>query len=487
MLPVGFGDPSADGTKQEFPRFSLGHAALQPIAALLDGVIIVLAGAVATLVYQNFLGSSGKILDADFLGVALLAAVLFIVLSHLTGGYEPKTRADRRASVIAAVKMWGLTLAFMALCAFLFKVSAWYSRTTMVFFAVSGATAIVIVRALWPRLVRQAMENNLVFITNVLVLRVGGDAAQRNLVDGTRLHELHDSGLRPVGWRIVSTDPQDDRLDSVIAFVDQQFKLGKLNEIVLLAGHTSLPHLDAVVERLRVLPVPVRFILDSVTRNVIDRPLKRVGSLILAEYQRAPFSITERFLKRGLDIVIALVGMILLSPIFLLAALAVKLDSPGPVLFRQSRRGFGGKTFLILKLRSMRVEDNGAVVVQAKRDDARITRVGRWLRRLSIDELPQLWNVFTGEMSIVGPRPHAVAHDDYYSRLIEEYAFRHHAKPGITGWAQVKGLRGETPHVENMKARVEKDIWYIDNWSIWLDIMIIIRTGMVVLGQRTAY
>ena len=487
MLPVGFGTPSAEGGRQDVSRFSLGHGALQPIAALLDAMAITVAGGVATLIYQRLVASGEKALHVDFLGVALVAAALFVMLSHLAGGYDPKTRASSRASILSALKLWGFTLACLALCGFLFKVSSDFSRATMLIYAGSGAVSISAMRAFWPRLVRGAMANNLVFVTNVLVVRIVDAAESRAVDDGARLRELRDSGLRPMAWRAISHDPLDDRIDSVIDFVDAEFRLGKLSEIVLLADHKVLPYLDAIVERLRVVPVPVRLILDPVTRKVMSRPLKKVGSLVLAEYQRAPFSLSERCLKRGIDLVVSLIGMILLSPVFLLVALAVKLDSPGPVLFRQSRRGFGGKTFLILKFRSMTVADNGAVVIQATRDDARITRVGRWLRRLSIDELPQLWNVFEGKMSIVGPRPHAIAHDDYYSRLIEEYAFRHHAKPGITGWAQVKGLRGETPLVENMKARVEKDIWYIDNWSIWLDIMIIIRTASVVFGHKMAY
>lgn len=489
MLPVGIGEHSTGGARQGGSRFSLGYGALQPVAALADALAILIVGGCATLIYHQLVGSGKRLLDVNFLGVVLMTAVLFIMLSYMTGGYEPKTRPDRRASIVSAMKIWALTLGFMVLCAFLFKVSAHYSRATMIFHAAFGAVAIAFVRAVWPRLVRQAMKNNFAFTTNVLVVRIGEDhdPESGNAADRARMRELRDGGLRPVGWRVVSTERLDARIDEVITFVDERFRLGQLNEVVLLAGHDALQHLDAVVERLRVVPVPVRFVLDPVTRKVMTRPLKKVGSLILAEYQRAPLSITERFIKRSLDITVSLSGLILLSPLFLIAALAVKLDSPGPVLFKQSRRGFGGKAFLILKLRSMRVQDAGAVVVQAKRDDARVTRVGRLLRRLSIDELPQLLNVLAGDMSIVGPRPHAVAHDDYYSQLIEDYAFRHHAKPGITGWAQVKGLRGETPHVENMKARIEKDIWYIDNWSIWLDLMIIVRTGVVVLGQRTAY
>lgn len=487
MLPVGVGEHSAEGIGRRISRFSLGYGALQPAAAIADALAIMMVGGCATWIYQAFVASGRKLLDVSFLSVALMTAVLFIMLSYLTGDYEPKTRPDRRGSVISAMKNWALTLAFMVLCAFLFKISAQYSRATILLHAAGGAVAITFIRVLWPHLVRQAMESNVVFTTNVLVVRIGEDPDAAKATDLARLRELRNSGLRPVGSRVMSIGPSDGRLDELIAIVDECFRLGHLNEVILLAGHDALSHLEAVVERLRVVPVPVRFVVDPVTHKVLTRPLKKVGSLILAECQRAPLSITERFLKRSLDIAVSMTGLILLSPLFLIAALAVRLDSPGPVLFKQARRGFGGKPFLILKLRSMAVQDDGGVVVQAKRGDARVTRVGRLLRRTSIDELPQLWNVLAGHMSIVGPRPHAVAHDDYYSQLIEDYAFRHHAKPGITGWAQVKGLRGETPHVENMKARIEKDIWYIDNWSIWLDIMIIIRTGLVVLGQRTAY
>jgi lipopolysaccharide/colanic/teichoic acid biosynthesis glycosyltransferase len=146
-----------------------------------------------------------------------------------------------------------------------------------------------------------------------------------------------------------------------------------------------------------------------------------------------------------------------------MVALAVRLDSRGPILFRQNRNGFNGRPFRIYKFRSMTVMEDGAVVTQAKRDDARVTRVGRFLRRSSLDELPQLLNVLKGDMSLVGPRPHALAHDDHYSGLLAEYAFRHHVKPGITGWAQVNGFRGETPTIDLMKRRIDLDLQYIAN------------------------
>lgn len=205
------------------------------------------------------------------------------------------------------------------------------------------------------------------------------------------------------------------------------------------------------------------------------------------QVQRTPLSLFDRALKRLLDFIVAGAALVMLSPLLAAVALLIKLDTPGPVIFKQNRRGFSGRQFRILKFRSMTVCENGDTIQQARRGDSRITRIGAFIRKTSIDELPQLWNVVRGEMSLVGPRPHALAHDDFYSELIASYASRHHVKPGLTGWAQVNGLRGETPEVSDMEARVTKDLWYIDNWSILLDIKIILRTVLCVLADRKAY
>jgi lipopolysaccharide/colanic/teichoic acid biosynthesis glycosyltransferase len=192
-------------------------------------------------------------------------------------------------------------------------------------------------------------------------------------------------------------------------------------------------------------------------------------------------------LKRVLDLVGASAGLIILSPVFLIVAAAVVIETPGLPIFSQRRTGFGGRPFVILKFRSMSVCEDGARVVQAVQDDHRITRVGRLIRRMSIDELPQLVNVLKGEMSLVGPRPHALAHDAYYGGKIPGYRHRFTAKPGVTGLAQVSGLRGRTETIESMIARVEKDREYIDSWSIWLDIKILFRTVLICLFHPSAY
>jgi putative colanic acid biosynthesis UDP-glucose lipid carrier transferase len=199
--------------------------------------------------------------------------------------------------------------------------------------------------------------------------------------------------------------------------------------------------------------------------------------------RRGRARVAYQMAKEMLDRSFALVALLALAPLLLLVALAIRLDSPGPVLYRQQRHGLNGRIFNVLKFRSMRIDrcDDGASgsVQQARRHDPRITRVGKWLRRTSLDELPQLLNVLAGEMSLVGPRPHAVAHNRFYAPLIENYWDRHAVKPGITGWAQVNGLRGETDTLDKMAARVACDLEYIQNWSLRLDLAILLRTLVV--------
>jgi len=228
--------------------------------------------------------------------------------------------------------------------------------------------------------------------------------------------------------------------------------------------------------------VPLGALAQLFQRSRLD-----IGDTIAIELQRAALSPAEQAVKRGVDILLSFALLVCLSPFLLAVAIAIKLDSPGPVLFRQVRHGFNGRPFRCYKFRSMTVMEDGDVVPQAQKRDARVTRVGYWLRRLSIDELPQLLNVFSGDMSLVGPRPHASAHDRYFTSVIEKYAFRHHVKSGITGWAQVRGARGETDTLDKMQRRVELDLWYINNWSIWLDFSIMIRTVFVVLWGENAH
>lgn len=191
--------------------------------------------------------------------------------------------------------------------------------------------------------------------------------------------------------------------------------------------------------------------------------------------------------KRGMDVAISAFLLILLFPVLVLISCAVLLESGSPVFFRQDRGGLGGRAFLIFKFRTMTVLENGPDLSQAVKGDPRVTRLGSFLRRTSLDELPQLWNVLRGDMSLVGPRPHALAHDQHYGLLIPRYALRQAMKPGITGLAQISGYRGETATIEAMTGRVEADIRYIETWSFWQDLAILVRTACIVFFDRSAY
>jgi exopolysaccharide biosynthesis polyprenyl glycosylphosphotransferase len=217
---------------------------------------------------------------------------------------------------------------------------------------------------------------------------------------------------------------------------------------------------------------------DFTVTKVVSRP-SLIGS--------AATRVRSSAFKRLIDLMLAGPALFFMLPFLLLVALAIKLDSRGPVLFWQTRRGLNGKPFKIIKFRTMTVLEDGSVIEQATRGDRRVTRLGRMLRRLSIDELPQLLNVLKGEMSLVGPRPHALAHDEYYGRYIEHYSIRHNVKPGITGWAQVNGSRGETPHLDDMRRRIELDIWYVRSWSVWLDLKIIVATALQIIKSPNAF
>ena len=235
------------------------------------------------------------------------------------------------------------------------------------------------------------------------------------------------------------------------------------------------------------LPLPVSLVPVGPISELFKLSSYRIGDTVTIALQQGPRTLSQRFVKRVFDIVFALAALTAFLPLFLIAAIAIKLDSPGPVLFRQNRRGFNGRAFQIFKFRTMSVQEDGEQVVAAKLNDNRVTRVGSWLRRTSIDELPQLLNVLQGSMSLVGPRPHALAHDNKFETLLDNYAYRHHVKPGLTGWAQVNGYRGEMRTIADTEQRVKHDLWYIDNWSASTDLKIMFMTVTEIMNGRNAY
>jgi putative colanic acid biosynthesis UDP-glucose lipid carrier transferase len=260
-----------------------------------------------------------------------------------------------------------------------------------------------------------------------------------------------------------------------------------VKDVFITLPLTSQPRIQSLLESLQNTTASIHFVPDIFGVSVIQGRLEDMGGVPVVGLMVAPFTGINGFIKRVSDIVLSTLILLMISPILVVLAIGVKMSSPGPIIFRQRRTGLDGEIIEVYKFRSMRAEDDGPVVKQATRDDPRITPFGAVIRKTSLDELPQFINVLQGRMSIVGPRPHAVAHNEQYRKLVKAYMARHKVKPGITGWAQVNGLRGETDTLDKMAARIEFDLEYLRNWTLGLDLLIIARTVKLVFLDRSAY
>lgn len=260
-----------------------------------------------------------------------------------------------------------------------------------------------------------------------------------------------------------------------------------IDSIYIALPMASQPRIMRLLDELRDTTASIYFVPDIFIADLIQARMDGVGQLPVLAVCETPFYGVNGMVKRLSDIVLSMVILLLVAPLMMVIAVAVKVSSPGPILFKQTRYGLDGKKFFVYKFRSMTVCEDGPSIVQAKVADSRLTPIGALLRKSSLDELPQFINVLQGRMSVVGPRPHAVAHNETYRKLIKGYMVRHKVKPGITGWAQVNGYRGETNTLDKMQKRIEFDLDYLRNWSLRLDLYIIFRTVFVVFGQKNAH
>jgi putative colanic acid biosynthesis UDP-glucose lipid carrier transferase len=291
----------------------------------------------------------------------------------------------------------------------------------------------------------------------------------------------------------------DDRTDDRHPPQLSHQMLGKMGDIVAYVREhgtkmifisqpiSAQPRIRKLIDELQDTTASVYFLPDVYIFDLMQARFDNVGGMPVIAICETPFMGINSMVKRASDIVVGSIILTLLAPLMLVIALAVKISSPGPVIFKQRRYGLYGEKIIVYKFRSMTVAEDGDTVVQARQNDQRVTPIGGFLRRTSLDELPQFINVLQGRMSIVGPRPHAVAHNEQYRKLIKGYMLRHKVKPGITGWAQVNGLRGETATLDKMEARIQYDLDYLRNWSLWLDLWIILKTVKVVLTRENAF
>ncbi|KRW62281.1 undecaprenyl-phosphate glucose phosphotransferase [Pseudomonas sp. TTU2014-080ASC] len=399
--------------------------------------------------------------------LANFSFALLVILSLLLCGSYRSWRGRSFLRQLATLNLGWLTAAGFAFAlAFFFKISGVYSRKWFFLMLGVGFATCVLVRAIFFHVLR-ALRLSGHNLKGVVLVEIDSDASNLNVAE---------SSLREYGYQVsarLKYDSDNVWLNKIVEIVNSS----RAHEVWLCLPLSAGSAIKAVLYELRHHTVEIRFIPEWGDIPLLNHRISSIAGLYSLDLSCTPMEGASRFIKRSEDLVIGGLISILIIPVCLLICVAIKVTSPGPVVFKQYRTGINGKRFKVYKFRSMVVHDESSgTVTQATKGDARVTKVGAFLRRTSLDELPQFFNVLQGRMSIVGPRPHALAHNEYYKDLVESYMQRHKVKPGITGWAQVNGYRGETDTLDKMKKRVEYDLWYIDNWSLGLDLKIIVKT-----------
>jgi len=461
-------------------KWPFSYDSIEPLAIIADIAAIFLSSTVAGVVYQlETLGTSGFILQ--YIASAAAVSALFVSLMIGRGLYDPAELLDVIGQIRSVTAVWTGVFLFCAAVLFALKAGADFSRGSALLFAFAGLGILLLQRIFWHSTLRRGLAWHRFPGRNALLI-------SECLPGSGFVATLRKHGYDLKQQFVLAAEGADTTVAEDVSQIVSYLRESPEIEEVLVSA--ELDHCSKLIKRLaplRDLPITVTYFPSGAGLKILTRPSRRIGEEMCIELQRKPLNSFELALKRVIDIVSAATALIVLSPLLILIAAAIKLDSAGPVLFRQRRRGFNGQEFSIVKFRTMSVLEDGQSILQARPDDQRITRLGKLLRRVSIDELPQLWNVLTGSMSLVGPRPHALAHDNEFDKIVRHYAVRNHVKPGLTGWAQVHGCRGPTPTTADVKRRVDLDLWYIDNWSFQLDCLIILRTVFEVVRGRNAY
>ena len=462
------------------PLLSRGAALIRQfnpaLLVAIDLFCIVLTAIISGSAYDYYAyGGLGALEAYAWIGFAV--ALVHVLIENLNGQYSAIVhRSPTRFSGLAA--RWALSFLVISSGVTFLKASDSVSRGMLALFFLQGLTALSMVR--------------------LLVFYIAGSGRIAGLSQPTvvvihheRLSRRVERRMAQLGITVHALTVDDEMLDpsrreELASRLGHACLAWQAQAVYVTAPLSQAPAVARLIDGLSNLPAPISFIPTS-GLSLLEGRSTRFGEFAAFEARPAPCAPVDRFVKRGIDILGATLGLLLFAPVFLLIAVLIKMDSRGPVFFRQTRHGIGRKPFRIWKFRTMSVQEDGPVVLQATPDDPRVTAIGRILRRTSLDELPQLLNELKGDMSLVGPRPHACAHDHEYGAIIRDYVWRQHVKPGITGWAQVHGFRGETRNLDQMRRRIELDCWYIRNFSLVLDLKILFMTVTLVLRDEAAY
>ena len=430
------------------------------------------------------LAAAVSVFGAGFDGACLILALLVFAMTFPGGLAREKDNAGDL--MLEIVTGWVAILGLLGLLGWATRTLEAFDQRVILAWALATPAVLFAAHRLLPLVLPRVLATQ--GLQKVAVI-AGANELGRRLAERLRDPML---GIRVAGYF-------DDRGAGRLQDLPAAQNLGTLSRLADFARAqrvdviyvalpmASQPRILRLLEDLRDTTASIYFVPDIFVSDLIQARVDSIGGLPVVAVCETPFYGFNGAVKRVSDVVLSIFILAVISPLMLAIAIGVKLSSPGPVLFKQRRYGLDGRKIVVYKFRTMTVAEDGDVVRQATRNDRRITRLGAFLRRTSLDELPQFINVIQGRMSVVGPRPHAVAHNEIYRKLIRGYMIRHKVRPGITGLAQVMGWRGETQTVEKMKGRIEHDLQYLRSWSLLLDLQIILKTVVVVLARQNAY
>ena len=455
------------------------------VAAILADAVAIIAVAVLTGTAYHLAAYGDVGPWRSFVEIGCVATSIFVLPSAIHGDYALANYLTFKPHVRRVFTLWNVTFLCLLTLGFLAKMTDVYSRGTMILFYAGGLPTLLLVRYALVQTVLLGSRLGLVSAQRVFL--IGGED---DIATFLNRYEPWNFGLFVVASAPLSAVAPDASPGLRRASLELDLKRAvdlareqRPDAVYVVLPWSQTDTIDRCVEEFLTIPVEIHLGPERILDRFDHVRIAKLGPMASLQLTRAPLSSLEVLQKRAFDILASSIELVALAPLFVIVALLIKLGSPGPVFFLQRRYGFNQQPFRIIKFRTMTVMDDGDLVEQAKRHDPRVTWIGRWLRRTNIDELPQLLNVLKGDMSLVGPRPHALSHNREFEQKISLYARRHNVPPGMTGWAQVNGLRGETDTDDKMRRRVDADLYYIDNWSVWLDLRIILLT----VFSRAAY
>jgi putative colanic acid biosysnthesis UDP-glucose lipid carrier transferase len=423
---------------------------------------------------------------------------LSLIIFFLSYPGDSKLHQPIHKSILSIVSTWVVLASLLILFAYTTRYMYLFSTQTIMLWLF--LTPIMQILAL---LFLRSMTPLIMSLQGPIKQAVIAGLNQQSVELALRLNDTEFQSINVIGYfedRTLKRIAETTDIDMVLRSNINVSILGKINELAeyikthqVSVIYLSLPmsgsaRILQLLDDLKDTTASIYFVPDIFMTDLIQGRMGQVDDIPVVAICETPFTGFNGLIKRSADILFSVLILLLILPVLIIIAISVKLNSPGPVIFKQRRYGLDGKEILVYKFRSMSVCEDGGKVTQATKNDQRITKVGAFLRKSSLDELPQFINVLQGRMSVVGPRPHAVSHNEMYRKLIKGYMIRHKVKPGITGWAQVNGLRGETETLDKMKARIDYDLEYLRNWSPKLDIYIVFKTVSVVFkGEKNAY